>query len=118
MKLFFLCGKAPESLPHVLSGWFALVRSRHILRHNASFQVLFFEMLTNLRLADSALPWYSRVDPNLKPLHESPEGKVNWYVPLSAELEHLAQNKVEARLIHHKEKKVITDEKNCLRMDN
>ena len=43
---------------------------------------------------------------------------MNWYVPLSAELEHLAQNKVEARLIHHKEKKVITDEKNCLRMDN
>ena len=64
MKLFFLCGKAPGSLPHVLSGWFALVRSRQMLRQNASFQVLFLKMLTNLRLADSA--------PNLKPLYESP----------------------------------------------
>ena len=109
----FLSEKVPESLAHVLSGWFALVRSRHILRHNTSFQVLFFEMLTNLRLADSVLPWYLRVD--LKPLYKPPEAKTYWDVPVSAEHEHLAQNRVEARFIHHK---VITEEKSCLRMDN
>ena len=49
MRLFLLCGKASESLAHVLSGWSALARNRHI----ASFKVLFFEMLTNLRLADA-----------------------------------------------------------------
>ena len=112
---FLLCWKA--SYAHMLSGWSALARIRHILRHNASFQVLFFEMLTNLRLADSVLPWYSRVDP--KPLYEPPEAKGFWDVPVSAEHEHLAQNRVEARFIHYKEKtKVITEEKSCLRMDN
>ena len=37
---------------------------------------------------------------------------------VSAEHEHLAQKRVEARFIHHKEKKVITEEKSCLWMDN
>ena len=32
--------------------------------------------------------------------------------------EHLAQNRLEARFIYHKEKKVITEEKSCLWMDN
>ena len=110
---FLLCGKESESLAQVLSGWSALVRSRHILRHNTSFQVLFFGMLTNLRLADSVLPWYSQ-----KPLYEPPDAKAHWDVPVSAEHEHLAQNRVEAKFIHHKEKKVITEEKSCLWMDN
>ena len=116
MKMFLFCGKAAESLAHVLPGWSALVRSKHILRQNASFQVLFFEMLTNLRLADSILPWYSRVDP--KPLYEPPDAKAYWDAPVSAEHEHLMRNRVEARFIHHKEKKVITEEKSCLWKDN
>ena len=111
-----LCEKASESLAHVLSGWSALVRSRHILRHYTSFQVLFFGMLTNLRLADSVLPWYSHVDP--KPLHKPPDAKAHWDVPVFAEHEHLAQNRVEARFIHQKEKKVITEEKICLWIDD
>ena len=73
-------------------------------------------MLTNLRLAESVLPWYSRVDP--KPLYEPPEAKAYWDVSVSAEHEHQAQNRVEARFIHHKGKKVITEEKSCLWMDN
>ena len=43
MNLFLFCGKASESLAHVLSGWSALARNGHI----ASFKVLFFEMLAD-----------------------------------------------------------------------
>ena len=88
---------------------------RRVTRVN-SFQVLFLEMLTNLRLADSILPWYSRVDP--KPLYELPDAKAYCDAPVSAKHEHLARNRLEARFIHHKEMKVITEEKCCLWMDN
>ena len=94
-----LCGKASESLAHVLCGWSALARNRHI----ASFKVLFFEILTNLRLSDSVFPWYSRVDP--KPFYEPPEAKVNWDVSVFAEHEHLAQNRVD--IPYRKKKKKI-----------
>ena len=105
MKLFLFCGKASESLAHVLSGWSALLRSRHILRPTASFQVLFFEMLTNLRLADSVPPWYSRVDP--RPLYEPLEAKAFWDVLVFAEHEHLAPNRGEARFIHSNNNLII-----------
>ena len=52
-------------------------------RHNAALKVLFFEMLRDLKLADSVPPWYSWVAP--KPMHESTDAQVFWDVPVYAE---------------------------------
>ena len=40
-----LCGKAVESLEHVLAGCLALAQNKYLARHNAALKVLFFEML-------------------------------------------------------------------------
>ena len=95
----------------MLQGPAALVQNRYLLRHDAAFRILVIEMLRDLELADSVTPWYSRVDP--KPLYESPEARANWDVPVFAEHEHLPQNRVDARFIDHKEKKVIAVEMSC-----
>ena len=52
-KLLLLCGNAPDAL-HMCS---VLVQNNYIVRHNASLQVLFLEMLRDLGLADSVLRW-------------------------------------------------------------
>ena len=64
-----MCGKVPESLAHVLVGCSSLAQTKYIDRHDAALKLLFFEMLRDLKLADSVPPWYSRVEP--KPLFES-----------------------------------------------
>ena len=57
LLLLLLCGNALGSLAHVLSRSSALVQNKYILMQNAALQVLFFEMLRDLGLADSVLPW-------------------------------------------------------------
>ena len=57
-----ICGKALESLAHVLYGCSALAQNRYLLRHNTALQVLFFKMLRGLEQADSVPQWYSHVD--------------------------------------------------------
>ena len=49
-------------------------------RHNAALKLLFFEMLRDLKLADSVPPWYSRVEP--KPLFESEDTQAYRAVPV------------------------------------
>ena len=117
MKLVVLVLREGIGEPCTCAVW--LVRASAKQAHskaNCFLSVLFFEMLINLRLADSILPWYLRVDP--KPLYEPPDAKAYWDAPVSAKHEHLARNRVEARFLHHKENKVITEEKCCLWMDN
>ena len=55
-----MCGKVPESLAHVLAGCSSLARTKYMERHNATLKVLFFEMLRDIKLADSVPFWYSR----------------------------------------------------------
>ena len=55
-----LCGNAPESLPHVLAGCSALDQNKYLARHNADLQVLFFEMLRDLQLAEEQNRWEIR----------------------------------------------------------
>ena len=59
----WLCGKAPESLPHVLAGCSILAWNKYLARHNAVLQVLFFEMLRELRLPVRTPPRYLPVAP-------------------------------------------------------
>ena len=45
-----------------------------------ALKVLFFEMLRDLKLADSVWPWYSWVEP--KPFHELEGAQAYWGVPV------------------------------------
>ena len=58
-----LCGKAPESVAHVLAGCTALAQNRYVTRLNAALKVLIFEILQDLGLVDSVPPWYSPLKP-------------------------------------------------------
>ena len=63
-----LCGKATESVGHILAGCSALAQSKYLQRHNAVLKILFFEMLCILDLIDSVPPWYSPTEP--KPVYD------------------------------------------------
>ena len=53
-----LCGKCPESGPHIFPGCSALAHSKYLERHNSALKVL-----RDLKLSDSVPPWYSPVPP-------------------------------------------------------
>ena len=52
-----LCGKAAESVGHILVGCSTLAQSKYLQRHNAVLKILFFEMLYSLDLIDSVPLW-------------------------------------------------------------
>ena len=94
-----LCNKAPESVAHVLAGCAALAQNKYITRHNAALKILFFEILQDLGIVDSAPPWYSPLKP--KPVYESKNAQAFWDVPLFAEHQEVRANRVDARIINH-----------------
>ena len=104
-----LCGKVPETLVHVLAGCSAMAQSKYLERHSAALKVLFFEMTRDLRLIDSVPPWYSCAVP--KPVYESSEALAFWDVPVYAEHTIVKANRVDARFVDHKNKKVWAVEK-------
>ena len=106
-----LCGKAPESLAHVLAGCSALAQNKYLSRHNTVLKTLFFEMPKVMKLANTVPPWYSPKVP--EPLYESAETQAFWDVPVYAEYNHVKANRVDARFMHHKSKKVMAVEMSC-----
>jgi len=77
-----LCGKALESVAHILSGCSALVQNKYLSRHDSALKVLFYEMLHDLGLIDEIPLWYSPVKP--KPVYESDDVQAYWDVPTFA----------------------------------
>ena len=106
-----LGGKAPETLVHILAGCSALAQSKYLERHNAALKVLFFEMTRDLRLIDSVPPWYSCAVP--KPVYESSEALAFWDGPVYAEHTIVKTNRVDARFVEHKNKKVWAVKMSC-----
>ena len=100
-----LCGKAPETFERVLAGCSAMAQSKYLERHNGALkEVLFFEMTRDLRLIDSVPPWYSCAVP--KPVYESSEALAFWDLPVYAEHTIVKANRVNARFVDHKNKKM------------
>ena len=62
-----LCGKAPESVAHILSGRSALAQSKYLSRHDAALKVLFYELVYDEGLIDEIPPWYTPDKP--KPVY-------------------------------------------------
>ena len=49
-----MCGKAPECIAHVLAGCSWLAQTKYLERHNAALKVLFFEIIRDLDLNETA----------------------------------------------------------------
>ena len=111
-----LCNKVPESVAHVLSGCSALAQNKYLARHNAALKILFFEILQDLGLLEEAPPWYSPVEP--KPTYESRDAQAFWDIPVYAVQTEVRANRVDARIINHKAKKVTTLEMSCPWIEN
>ena len=72
-------------------------------------------MTSGLRLIDSVPPLYSCAVP--KPVYESSEALAFWEVPVYAEHTIVKANRVNARFVDHKNKKVWAVEMSCPWMD-
>ena len=106
-----LCDKAPECVPHALAGCTALAQNTYLTGHNAALKTLFFEIVYDLGLIESVPPWYSPVKP--KPENEPDSAQAFWDVPVFAVHEVVTANRVDARIIDHQTKRVITLEMSC-----
>ena len=79
-------------------------------------QVLFYEMLHDLGLIDEVSPWYSPAKP--RPVYESDDVQAYWDVTVFADHEEVRCNRVDARMVNHKTKWVITLEMSCPWVNN
>ncbi|PFX17604.1 RNA-directed DNA polymerase from mobile element jockey [Stylophora pistillata] len=111
-----LCGKAPESVAHILSGCSALAQSKYLSRHDAALKVLFYQLLYDEGFIDEIPPWYSPDKP--KPVYESENVKAYWDVPIYADQQEVRCNRVDARIVNHMCKRVVTLEMSCPLVNN
>ena len=73
-------------------------------------------MTMDLRLIHSVPPWYSCAMP--KPVYESSEALASWNVPVYADHTIFKANRVDARFVDHKNKKVWAVEMCCPWMEH
>ena len=111
-----MCGRAAETLQHVLSWCSAVAQSKYLNRHNAALKILFFEMRKDHKLVDSVPSWNSPVTP--KAVYESPDAQAYWDVPVYADHTCVEANRVDARFVDHKGKKVWAVEISCPWVEN
>ena len=111
-----LCGKATESVSHILAGCSALAQTRYLARHNAALKILYFEMLRDRGLVQTVPPWYSPAMP--KPLYENDNATALWDVRLYAENTNVRANRIDARIVDKNAKKVIVIEMSCPWLEN
>ena len=70
-------------------------------------QVLLYELLHDEGLIDGCVPpWYTPDKP--KPVYESENVKACWDVPIYADQQEVRFNRVDARIVNHKCKRVVT----------
>ena len=113
---FRMCGKAMESVPHVLSGCSALAQSKCKTSHDAAFSVLFFDLLCDMGLIESAPSWCSPETP--KPEYKNDRASAFWDVPVYAEKTEVRANRIDARVVDKQKKKVLLLEMRCPWMAN
>lgn len=104
--------KSPETLALVPLGCSALAQSKYLERHNVALKVFFFEMVRELGLIDSVPPWYPPAVP--KPIYESPGALAFWDVPVYVGHTIVNANRVDARFVDHKTKKMWAVKMSCL----
>ena len=100
----------------MLAGCSSLAQTKYLERHNAALKVLFFEILRDLDLNETVPPWFSCIEP--KPMYESTHAQAFWDVPVYAEHTVVSANRVDVRIVDHKEKRVLLVEMSCPWVDN
>ena len=85
--------------------------SANSLIHNAALKTLFFEIVHNLGLIKSVPPWNSPMKP--KPVYEVDSAQAFWGVPVFAVHKEVTANRIDARIIDHQTKRIITLEMSC-----
>ena len=90
-----MCGKAMESVPYDLSGCSVLAQSKYKTRHDAALKVLFFYLLCDMGLIESAPSWCSPETP--KPEYKNDRASAFWDVPVYAEKTEVRANWIDAR---------------------
>ena len=73
-----------------------------------ALKVLFYELLRDQDLLDEVPPWYSPVMP--KSVYKSEQVDAWWDVPVYADHQEVRANRVDARIVNHESKKVMTIE--------
>ena len=111
-----MCGKDVERVPHVLSGCGALAQSKYKTRHDAALKVLFFDLLCDMGLIESAPSWCSPETP--KPEYKNDRASAFWDVPVYAEKTEVRANRIDVRVVDKQKKKVLLLEMSCPWMAN
>ena len=109
-----MCGKAMESVPHVLSGCSVLAQSKYKTRHDAALKVLFFDLLCDMGLIERAPSWCSPETP--KPWYKNDRASPFRDVPVYAEKTEVRENRIDARDVE--KKRVLLSEMSCSYMAN
>ena len=106
-----MCGKATESVSHILAGCGALAQSKYLSRHNNALKILFFEVIRLLDLVLSVGPWYLKAQP--KPMYENERVVAYWDILLYADNTHVKANRVDATIVGKQSKTVSVIEMSC-----
>ena len=109
-----MCGKAMENVTHVLSGCGALAQSKYKARHDAAIKVLFFDLLSDVGLIESAPSWCSPETP--KSEYKNDRASPFWDTPVYAEKTEVRANRIDARVVD--KQKVLLLEMSCPWMAN
>ena len=75
------------------------------------FCTILYEILRDQDLLEEVPPWYSPVMP--KPVYKSEQVEAWWDVPVYADHQEVRANRVDARVVNHVSKKVMTIEMSC-----
>ncbi|PFX12435.1 hypothetical protein AWC38_SpisGene23608 [Stylophora pistillata] len=102
--------------PNLKKGCSALAQSKYLSRHDAALKVLFYQLLYDEGFIDEIPPWYSPDKP--KPVYESENVKAYWDVPIYADQQEVRCNRVDARIVNHMCKRVVTLEMSCPWVNN
>ena len=92
--------KSYGEFPHVLRGCSVLAQSKYNTRHDAALKVLFFDLLCDMRLIESAPSWFSPETP--KPEYKNDRASAFRDVPVYAEKAEVRANRIDARLVDKK----------------
>ncbi|XP_067029691.1 uncharacterized protein [Acropora muricata] len=111
-----MCGKATESVPHILAGCGALAQTLYLARHNNALKILFFQVIRALDLVTSEVPWFSKIQP--KPMYENERAIAYWDIPLYADNTHVKANRIDATIVDKENKKVSVIEMSCPWVEN
>ena len=111
-----MCGKSPESVPHVLAGCGTLAHTKYLARHNAALKILLFEMLKDLEIILEVPPWYLQT--KTKPLFDNGSAQALWDVPFYADSIEVKANRTDARIVDKEQKRVLAIEMSCPWLDS